>query len=246
MSKLILITRPAEGATPMAEALQARGHTTLIEPMLVLHPMPQNAMPVLEAAMGHRLRGCIVTSRHALPSLLHYTELRNVPLFVVGNGTADAAMRNGFTNIIKAPDVHLLLRRILATCKPEDGLLLYARGRHVAFNICAVLNRQGFTVEEAITYHMTSAKAFSPQLKEALTSHTLFAATFMSNRTAEVFHALVQDTPLLAELGHVRAIAFSEHVAGVLKTKPWRNIAVCAHATLESLLDTVDKSVAEG
>lgn len=242
---LVLITRPEDGARILARMLDERGYDALTDPMLYLHPMPREAMLSMEQAITGKLQATLITSQHALSAVIVYPQLKSLPLFCVGSETAGIAKRHGFRQVMHVPDVHTLLKRILQECRPAEGALLYVRGKEVAYNLAAPLQRHGYAIEEAIVYHMREATAISDGVKTALQNGTLSFATFLSLRTAEVFIKLIQETPFAEALSHVHAVAFSQPIAEKLKALNWKSISVSLHPSLESLLVAVDKLKAE-
>lgn len=239
----ILITRPADDAAHLAKLLALRGYDSFIEPLLHFAPIPGSGM-LLEHVQAGGLQAVVVTSRHAVYALKNYPTLHELPLYAVGTPSTYDQMPLGFRRITYADNVQQLIRKLMAECTPQDGGILYVRGRHITHHLSKTLQRQGYALEEIIVYAMHAAGALSPELLAALESGALHTATFLSARTAETFMQLLRATPQWPSLSQVNAAAFSDTVAQALAGGHWKHIAVCAKPTVAALLDEVDKLAA--
>src|ERR1700732_604270 len=95
----VLVTRPEPDDEATAASLRARGFELLRTPLRRLEPVA--FQDDTDAAYG----AVIVTSANALRGIephLENSRLLALPLFAVGERTADAARRAGFENVISA------------------------------------------------------------------------------------------------------------------------------------------------
>src|SRR5215475_2235700 len=95
----ILVTRPQPDNERTGASLRARGFDVLLAPMLRFEPVP------LQEDAGADYAAVIVTSANALRAVeaqLAGSGLLNLPLFAVGDRTADAARELGFRNVVSA------------------------------------------------------------------------------------------------------------------------------------------------
>src|SRR5260370_22055116 len=95
----VLVTRPSPDDEAAAAALRAKGYAVLCAPMLRFEPV------AFHDDMTARYGAVIVTSANALRGIeLHLKghRLLKLPLFAVGEQTATAAHRAGFTHVISA------------------------------------------------------------------------------------------------------------------------------------------------
>ena len=106
----VLITRPRERALELARALERRGDTPLIEPLLTIEPVAGVA-PELDG-----VQAIVLTSAHAVPALSG--PAKALPVFAVGDATAAAARRAGCGAVISAGGAAAdLARSIAAHCR---------------------------------------------------------------------------------------------------------------------------------
>src|SRR5215471_18364583 len=105
----VLVTRPSPDSDRTADALRARGFEVLLAPMLRFEPVPLPADLGQEADVEHddeadrTVGALIVTSANALRAVvpqLEGSDLKRLPLFVVGAQTASVAREAGFTKVI--------------------------------------------------------------------------------------------------------------------------------------------------
>src|SRR6185437_1579661 len=95
----ILVTRPLPDGETTASALRARGFAVLLAPMLRFEPVAFQGDG--DASYG----AVVVTSANAFRGIetrLRNSPLLKLPLFAVGEHTAQAARATGFANVISA------------------------------------------------------------------------------------------------------------------------------------------------
>ena len=95
----VLITRPEPDAAYEAELIAARGHQPVLAPLLEIE-FCKAALPLAGAY------GLIVTSRNALRALAAHPDrvaASRLPLYAVGEATAEAAWELGFAEVTAGP-----------------------------------------------------------------------------------------------------------------------------------------------
>ncbi|HYV87158.1 MAG TPA: uroporphyrinogen-III synthase, partial [Candidatus Polarisedimenticolia bacterium] len=131
MSGKILITRPEEDAKPLADALAARGISTLIEPLLAIRVLADAAGPLAEDLAG--VQAILFTSANGVRAFGELSARRDIGVLAVGDATAAMARSAGFTAVESAAgDVGDLVRLTKQRLKPEGGPLFHAAGSAVA------------------------------------------------------------------------------------------------------------------
>src|SRR5450432_3615273 len=114
----VLVTRPDPDGEATASALRAKGLEVLLAPMLRFEPVAFH--DDVDAHYG----AVIVTSANALRGIESHLKghrLLELPLFAVGEHTASAARRAGFTHVISANgDATSLLDSVLARVKAKE------------------------------------------------------------------------------------------------------------------------------
>lgn len=183
----IVLTRPQEDSERTAATLRAKGHEVLIAPLLRVEPV--NAR--LTTAWG----AVVITSANAATALATNAArdgLIKLPLYAVGQRTADAAREIGFTEIVIAGgDVRDLLRTIVERRADSKGPLLYLAGEDRSGDLIGDLTVRGIAAEMVVVYRAAPAP-FSARLIEALKASAVDSVLHFSRRSAESYLAGAQ------------------------------------------------------
>ena len=233
----VLVTRPAEDAAPFAAALAARGHAAVLEPMLSLAPAPEAQAPLdLEG-----VQAVLFTSANGVRAFAGLSGERALPVFAVGEASAEAARAAGFPAVESAGgDVEDLARLVAARLEPGAGALYHGAARKLAGDLKGALEAQGFAVRRAILYEAQPARALTEATRTALREGKIDAVSFFSPRTAKTFVDLVQGAGLADIMASVDAACLSAAVAEVLRVLPWRHVRVAARPDRDALLECID------
>jgi uroporphyrinogen-III synthase len=231
----VVVTRPSADSERTATALRARGHEVLIAPLLQVEPVATD--------FSGGWDGVIITSANAPGAIAGHPardKLIKLPLYAVGQRSADAARRAGFSKVVSAGgDVRDLVRLIAARRAVAAAPLLYLAGEDRAADLIAELVAHGIAAEIAIVYRAVSAP-FSPALTAALKAREVDAVLHFSKRSAENYVAGAQLAGLLAEALDVRHLCLSQPIAEPLSGACAGTIAVAKRpdeAALIALLE---------
>ncbi|HEY5608972.1 MAG TPA: uroporphyrinogen-III synthase, partial [Alphaproteobacteria bacterium] len=226
-----LITRPAEDAQEIADALRARGFEVVIEPMLEIVPLDAPAPDLFD------VQALLFTSANGVRAFTRLATRRDLPVFAVGDATAAAARAAGFTGVHSAGGgTGDLARLVRARLRPDAGALLHVSGSAVAGDLADALAKDGFHVRREMLYEARPAAALSPALLLQLKSRGIDVVLFFSPRTARTFVSLVRGAGLDASLDRAIAICLSHAVAAALAGMPLRALRVAARPELAALL----------
>jgi uroporphyrinogen-III synthase len=185
----ILVTRPLPDGEITAAALRAKGFEVLLAPMLRFEPVALHDDS--DALYG----AVIVTSANALRAIetrLSGSPLLKLPLFAVGEHTADAARAAGFIQVISANGDAAGLRECIQASVKARALkkaspLLYLAGADLAGDLPGELGERGFTVVTQTTYRMIAAPDLPEQTREAFAADEVEAVLHYSQRSARAF-----------------------------------------------------------
>jgi uroporphyrinogen-III synthase len=230
----VLITRPWEDAAPLAAELVARGHETLIEPLLTIVPRPDAEIDL------QGVQALVFTSANGARVFAGLSPRRNLPVYAVGDSTAEAARGEGFAEVESAGgDVEALAAVIEAGLDPAEGTLFQAAARHVAGDLQGRLEAAGFAVRRVALYDAEPIPALSPAAVAALRDGCIDAIVFFSPRTGETFVRLMSEANLAGACGGWHAICLSQAVADQVGEIPWRSVQVADRPTRAGLLDSL-------
>lgn len=227
---LVLLTRPADRAAATAERLHGLGLAPLIDPMLRLEDVP--ADPIAPDAQG-----ILFTSAQAVERWEAIGGRLDLPVWAVGNRTADAARKVGFKQV-EAGDGFgdHLADRLMQEVAPGAGPLLWPSGADIAVDLVAALGEVGITVDRRILYRSHAATAFQPETLEELRAGRIACALFYSPKTAAIFAGLIRDAGAEADLRAVRALCLSTAVAEKLEGLPFARLKVAPEPSEDALL----------
>ena len=185
----VLVTRPQPDGETTAAALRAKGFEVLEAPMLRFEPV------VFRGDMDGRYGAVILTSANALRGIeprLKSHRLLELPLFAVGEQTAAAARRAGFTQVISAKgDATDLRDLVLASVKAKQlkgaSTLLYLAGAEMARDLAGELGGHGLRVMTHATYRMSPVTNLPREVCEAFAANQIEAVLHYSQRSARAF-----------------------------------------------------------
>jgi uroporphyrinogen-III synthase len=228
----IVLTRPQEDSERTAATLRAKGHEVLISPLLRVEPV--NAR--LTTAWG----AVVITSANAAMALAANAArdgLIKLPLYAVGQRTADAAREVGFTDIVIAGgDVRDLLRTIVERRADAKGPLLYLAGEDRSGDLIGDLTVRGIAAEMAVVYRAAPAP-FSARLIEALKGGAVDAVLHFSRRSAESYLAGAQAAQLTKQALAVGHYCLSAQIAEPLQAMGAPRVVVAKRPDEASIID---------
>lgn len=240
-----LVTRPREDSGELAAALEARGLTPVLEPLLAIRFVDGGAEVLAPLLAG--AQALLFTSANGVRAFAAASPRRDLPAFAVGDATAKAAGDAGFAGVASAGgDVADLAALVQRHLKPEGGALVHAAASDVAGDLAGALSAAGFELRRAVLYEAVPAERLSDETTELLANGEVALALFFSPRTASHFVRLATGAGLASACRLVAAVALSPAVAAALEPLAWRAVHVAETPTLASLLAAADRAAAEG
>ncbi len=214
------MTRPEPGASATARRLVTLGHEPALAPCLEIVSLPLR--------LPDQVGALIVTSGQAiapLPARWH-----GVPMFCVGDATANRARAAGFTRVESAGgDAGDLFRLIAARRLPGTHLL--ASGERQGMALASQLREAGFSVLRRKVYAARPVRVLPPDVAADLAAERIQAALFYSAETARAFVRLRPRNTVA-----ITAYALSQTVAAGLNGLPWAAIRVAVAPTEADLM----------
>ena len=236
----VLVTRPEPDNEATAGALRARGFAALLAPLLHFQPLPFRADPAV------RYRGVIVTSANALRAIAQHPwreQLCGLPLFAVGERSAEAARASGFTRVTAAGGDVAALRRLIGKHAGRDrgAPLLYLAAADPSSDLGAELAKEQVAVATLTVYRMVMADELPADARAAFTQQTIEAVLHYSRRTAQAFAAAVRQAGLeVAALG-VPQVCISEAVARALREAGAPRVVAAERKQEAAMLDSLER-----
>jgi uroporphyrinogen-III synthase len=179
----LLVTRPQPDAERTATALRARGHATIVAPLLGIEPVDGVELG------GGPWAAILVTSANAAAAIARHSrfaELKGLSVLAVGERSALAMRDVGFADVISADGGADDLTR-LATERLKRGVpILYLAGAERSGDIAGALAAQNFIVRTAVIYRAVAADALPHAAAEALATG-IDGVLHFSKRSAEAY-----------------------------------------------------------
>ena len=204
----VVVTRPEPDGKRTAAVLRAQGHEVLVAPLMKV----QSVAADLSGHWG----AVIITSANAITAVADNATkvaLIKLPLFAVGQRSAEAAQEAGFNNVTAAGgDVHDLVRMLSARHSDDKAPFLYLAGEDRAADLVGELRTRGSAVEMRIVYRAVTAP-FPSALIEALKAGEVDAVLHFSRRSAENYAAGARQAGIVGPALAVRHFCLSAQVA---------------------------------
>jgi uroporphyrinogen-III synthase len=241
----VLVTRPQPDNETTAAALRARGFEVLLAPVLRFE---QVAFHDDEEA---RYDAVIVTSANALRGIaphLKASRLLELPLFTVGEHTAEAARRVGFNKVISADgDAAGLRDSVLAAVKTKElkkaGTLLYLAGADLARDLAGELGKRGLTVVTRTTYRMVPVPSLPRAACDAFAANRIEAVLHYSRRSARAFLDAARAGGVEISALAIPQCCISAAVASVVRDAGATQVMAAASPDENALFETLDRAL---
>lgn len=205
----LLLTRPLPDAERTAAALRAGGHGVVIAPLLNIEPIAN-----VEIGAGP-WAAVLVTSANAAHAIaLHARRdaLLRVPVFAVGERSAQAMGRTGFTDVTSADGNVNDLAKLVAARLTAPARLLYLAGEERSGDLAGAVGAEGFTVDTVVVYRAVAAEQFPQAAADALVSG-LDGVLHYSRRSAEAYIKAARHSDILGKALGVTHYCLSAQVA---------------------------------
>lgn len=225
----VLVTRAEPGASATAARLVAMGHAPLMAPALRIESLAADS-----DVRG--FQGLLFTSSNGVGAFAAASTDRSLPVWCVGEATADAAHAAGFAAVhAGAGDVQRLAMLVADNARTDAGPLLHVAGADLAGDLAGALRAKGFAVEIRTFYRAVPSATLLESVALALEigPPALDAVLFHSARGASAFIAQVKQREALARID---ALCLSAAVAEAVCGLTWRRVAIAAEPLDSALL----------
>jgi uroporphyrinogen-III synthase len=178
----ILVTRPEPDGERTAAKLRARGCEVMLAPLL--------RVETLDADLDGVWHAVAVTSVNALRAIADHPALEALlesPAYAVGGRTADAALAQGFANVVSADGDVGDLARAMKTHLQSGMRVLYLAGEDRSGDLIGALAAAGIEVTTRTVYRTLALSAFPPDVREALVAGWIEGVLHFSRRSAETY-----------------------------------------------------------
>jgi uroporphyrinogen-III synthase len=179
----LILTRPEPDAERTAAVLRARGHFVVVAPLLRIEVLADAEIG------GGPWAAILVTSANVAPAIAahkRFAELRTLPVYAVGERSAQAMRAAGFADVSSAEGGASALSRLAAERLKQGVPLLYLAGADRSGDIVGDLSAQNFVVSTALVYRAFAASVLPRPATDALASG-IDGVLHFSRRSAETY-----------------------------------------------------------
>lgn len=216
-SRLILVTRPKDQASLFAEDVRRLGGEPVICPLLNIKPV------FAHLPAGDSFSGVVVTSRQIFSLGLDLSSYHHLPLYCVGEASADDAEKDGFPHVISAKGDVASLVEVMRRDLPKKSSLLYLRGEDVRADLAALLPED--SIEERIVYKAEPLSSLPQEIIDIFPR--LHSICLFSPRTGVILSELIQKHDLEKHLGGINLLCLSHAVLESVSGFSWKSFHVC-------------------
>jgi uroporphyrinogen-III synthase len=242
----ILVTRPQPDNEATAAALRAKGFEVLPAPMLRFEPV------AFHDDADARYGAVIATSANALRAIeahLAGSRLLTLPLFAVGERTAEAARQAGFRDIVVADGNAEALRDLIvasvrAKTLKKSSTLLYLAGADLAGDLAGELGERGFSVATHTTYRMIPILSLPQDTRDAFAADRVEAVLHYSRRSARAFVDAVRAAGVEISALAIPQCCISDAVASVVRDVGATQVLVARAPDENGLFEALDRALA--
>ena len=225
----VWITRAQPGAEATARRVEALGFTALVDPLLEIRDLTPTVDLTGVAALAF-------TSANGVEAFAKLTSVRDLPVFAVGEATAQAARAAGFAKASSADGDVEALTQMLGEARP--GLILCVGAREPAADLPALLATGGLSARSLAVY---AAEERSPTSETLARLSELDAVLLHSPRAARALAATLD----VASAPNLRALCLSptvaEPLAAALGNRALASVAFAPRPRESALLDLLSR-----
>ena len=245
----ILVTRPEPDNSATVAALRAQGRDVMSAPMLRFEAVALQDDP--DSSYG----AVIVTSANALRAIAGQSSLApllELPLFAVGDKTAEAARDAGFSKVFSAGSDAAGLRDLIASKKgtmkrlKAGDPLLYLAGADLARDLAGELGARGFTVVTQTTYRMAPIMTLPSGVAEAFSAGRITAVLHYSRRSARAFIEAARAGGVEISALALPQCCLSDAVAAIVRDAGATQVLVARSPDENAMFDLLGRVIVSG
>lgn len=225
----VWITRAEPGAAATARRVMEQGWRPVVSPLLEIRPLPDVHVDLDGVA------ALAFTSANGVRAFADICPVRDIRVFAVGSGTAEAAKAAGFRQVLFADgDVESLAARIAARRSELRGAVLNPGAAEPAGDLVGALESSGIAARRVVLYEavVTSpTKEFLERLPE------LDVVLLHSPRAAKALATALRGR----DVSHLRLVCLSANVAKPVSRMKVRDVVRAPFPIEAALLNLVGR-----
>lgn len=202
----IWLTRPYDDSQHMADLLATHGIRSIIAPLMNIEPTEVTWPARMPDAL-------LLTSRYGARALATTpAEWRALPVYCAGPATAQAALKQGFENILAVETGVVDLLPLLRTHHSGQHVL-YPSGEDIKIDVAPLLAPHGITVERVIAYNARAKDQLPATLLHAFADGSVSGIIFASPRSVQIARDLLKQNKLSVKASKLDLYCLSVDIA---------------------------------
>ncbi len=235
METNLLILRSKEDAKILASDLKNIGLNSSIFPIFELIELT----PILPRISDFSY--IITSSKNGIRSIAKKFPDRDVCMYVVGEGSAEEAYLNGFTNIrVGNNNIIELCKKIKSDLSQKSTNLLYVCGVNQKYDVVKALSIHGHNVEKLVLYDLIPISCLSQGVLKKIENGIINGVIFFSPRSVAVFSELLKKTGKGKLTEQLRAFCISRDIAKEVNRLNWKMSYVSSTSSKNSLIELLN------
>ena len=231
----VIVTRPEPGLSETMRAVEQAGWRAYASPALHVIQYETVLSSVANPA------GIILTSGQAVCGAQAITADRWLPVYAVGDRTAQRAQAAGFHRVYSAQgNAEALVALLKKQVAPSAGTLLLLAGDGQGNALHARLQAEGFDVVRHVTYAALPAENIDEAVQLALIKEGISNILFFSAESARGWIRALSPGAALVQARKTTALVISEKTAEVLLAAGWQHVRVALRPDAQSVLSLLE------
>ncbi len=227
----VLITRPEPDASHFGRLLTKHGMTPVLAPVIDIQFDPA---PVLDTEDVTHLA---FTSANGVRAMSSCIDGRVWPAFAVGPVTATALAGEKILLAGVADSSVESMADLIVSCTDDNAVILHIAGAHRAGDLQDLLKEKNRQCRLAVLYEAHQIATLPSKVQQQLRDDEITAATFFSQRSANLFLSLLGKHRLLGALTRLQLICLSQAIAGLFKNAGASHISVAERPDQSAMID---------
>lgn len=221
---LALLTRPVAQNAEIQDDVTALGYPVFSAPMLTIHKLAHDPLSYIENT------ALVFTSARAAEMLDIDTKnaaVWDMPIYNVGDHTADILRTKGFNAVLKTTETAAQLQAHFDgenTISAEN--MLYVSGEYISHHFL----KNGIKIPRKRVYTAETVENFTENLRYNLHNGNVGVVLFYSVRTAENFLKILKKEKLQQKCTTINCICISTRTAESLKSVHWKTVHIAEQA----------------
>lgn len=229
-----LVTRPTVDQEPFISELKAVGREVVLSPVFDIHFFEGANLDF------SNVQAILITSANGVRAICQRSNDFNLPVYCVGDSSAQAARHAGFENVFSANgDVADLAELISSNLNPNEGRLLHPAASKLAGDLGGLLRVRGFHYQREILYEAKALESLNSSIINQTKCNEIKEISFFSPRSSRIFLKLLKRAEIEKELIECRAYCLSSAVAKHLEHIQGVEIKISDRPTRQSLLKLI-------